>query len=160
MGKLLMRINKRNVTTVISLSALALLLTLCLYPILGQATGGERVTIKDALSREVAQGTPSTDSQENTQVEEEGDLDSKNNTILQIKVEGNRRIETELIEVSVTSKVGSTLSTASVREDVKKIYAIGSFEDVTAEIDRTENGIILVYKVKEKPISRSSNNRE
>jgi len=119
---------------------------------LGQATGVERITIKDALSWEVAQGTPSTDSQENTQVEEEGDLDSKNNTILQIKVEGNRRIETELIEVSVTSKVGSTLSTASVREDVKKIYAIGSFEDVTAEIDRTENGIILVYKVKEKPI--------
>ncbi|TFG77567.1 MAG: hypothetical protein E4H21_02965, partial [Thermodesulfobacteriales bacterium] len=152
MGKLLMRINKRNVTTVISFSALALLLTLCLYPMLGQATGVERITIKDALSWEVAQGTPSTDSQENTQVEEEGDLDSKNNTILQIKVEGNRRIETELIEVSVTSKVGSTLSTASVREDVKKIYAIGSFEDVTAEIDRTENGIILVYKVKEKPI--------
>jgi len=147
-----MRINKRNVTTVISFSALALLLTLCLYPMLGQATGVERITIKDALSWEVAQGTPSTDSQENTQVEEEGDLDSKNNTILQIKVEGNRRIETELIEVSVTSKVGSTLSTASVREDVKKIYAIGSFEDVTAEIDRTENGIILVYKVKEKPI--------
>ncbi len=152
MGKLLTRINKRNVTAVISLSALVLLLTLCLYPILGQATGVERITIKDALSWEVAQGTPSTDSQENTQVEEEGDLDSKNNTILQIKIEGNRRIETELIEVSVTSKVGSTLSTASVREDVKKIYAIGSFEDVTAEIDRTENGIILVYKVKEKPI--------
>jgi outer membrane protein insertion porin family len=152
MGKLLMRINKRNVATVISLSALALLLTLCLYPILGQATGVERITIKDALSWEVAQGTPSTDSQENTQVEEEGDLDSKNNTILQIKIEGNRRIETGPIEVSITSKVGSTLSTASVREDVKKIYAIGFFEDVTAEIDRTENGIILVYKVKEKPI--------
>lgn len=152
MGKLLMQINKRNITAVLSLSALVLLLTLCLYPVLGQATGVERITIEDALGWEVAQGTPSVDSQDNTEVEEEGDLESKNNTILEVKVEGNRRVAAELVRANVSSKVGSTLSTAMVREDVKKIYSLGSFEDVAAEIDRTENGIILVYKVKEKPI--------
>jgi len=147
-----MQINKRNITAARSLTALVLLMTLCLYPIIVHATGVERITIKDALSWEVAQGTTSSDPQDNTEIQEEGDLDSKNNTVLQIKVEGNKRVETELIQLNITSKVGDALSTASVREDVKKIYAIGSFEDVAAEIDRTENGIILVYKVKEKPI--------
>lgn len=152
MGKLLMQINKRNITAVISLSALILVLTLCAYPILGQATGVEKISIKDASSWEVAQGDLSEDSEDNTQIEEEGDLQSKNDTIVQIKVEGNRRVETELVRLKIGTKVGSTLSTTSVREDVKEIYSLGSFEDVTAEIDRTENGVILVYRVKEKPI--------
>ena len=152
MEKLLMQINKRTIKTALSLIALVLLITMSLYPALVQATGVEKITIKDALRWEVAQGTPTNDSQDNTGIEEEGDLGSTNDTILQIKVEGNRRIETELIDLNITSKAGNSLSTATVREDVKKIYALGSFEDVTAEIDRTENGIILIYKVKEKPI--------
>ncbi|GJM17259.1 MAG: outer membrane protein assembly factor BamA [Thermodesulfobacteriota bacterium] len=151
MEKLLMQINKRTIKTAVSLIALVLLITMSLYPALVQATGVEKITIKDALKWEVAQGTPTNDSQD-TEIEEEGDLSSTNDTILQVKIEGNRRIETELIELNITSKTGNNLSTATVREDVKKIYALGSFEDVTAEIDRTENGIILIYKVKEKPI--------
>ncbi len=152
MEKLLMQINKRNLTVVLSLSTLMLLTAVFIGSSFGQAKVIERIALKDALGWEVAQDTSSDNSSENTQIEEEGDLDSKNNEIIEIKVEGNRRVEIELIQLNITSKVGDQLSTASVREDVKKIYNIGSFEDVTAEIDRTTQGIILVYKVKEKPI--------
>ncbi len=152
MEKLLMQINKRNLTVVLSLSTLMLLTAVFIGSSFGQAKVIERIALKDALGWEVAQDTSSDNSNENTQIEEEGDLDSKNNEIIEIKVEGNRRVEIELIQLNITSKVGDQLSTASVREDVKKIYNIGSFEDVTAEIDRTTQGIILVYKVKEKPI--------
>lgn len=148
MEKLLMQISKHNITAALSLTALIFLMTFYLYPNMGQATGVERITIKDALSWEVAQQT---DTVENTQIEE-GDLSSKDNQIIQIKVEGNRRVEVELIQLNISSKVGEPLSTAAVREDVKKIYGLRSFEDVTAEIDRTPDGIILIYKVKEKPI--------
>ena len=125
------------------------LLAVCLGSSFGQAAGVERIALKDALDWEVAQGPPSGG---NAEIEEEGDLDSKNDEIIKIKVEGNRRVETELIQLNITSKVGERLSTASVREDIKKMYNLGSFEDVSAEIDRTAEGIILVYKVKEKPI--------
>ncbi len=144
-----MQINKRNITAVLSLTALIFLITFYVYPNLGQATGIEKITAKDALSWEVAQEDGSS---ENTQIEQEGDLASKNNKILQVNVEGNRRVETELIKLNISSKVGETLSTTVIREDVKKIYGLGSFEDVTAEIDRTPDGVVLVYKVKEKPI--------
>ncbi|MEM7008890.1 MAG: outer membrane protein assembly factor BamA [Thermodesulfobacteriota bacterium] len=144
-----MQINKRNSIAVLSLAGLVVLLTFYLYPNLGQASSVERITLDDALNWEVAQAETEP---QNTEIEEEGDLSATNNNIVQIKVEGNRRVEKELIELNINSQVGQTLSTASVREDVKKIYGLGSFEDVTAEIDRTPNGIILVYKVKEKPI--------
>jgi len=147
-----MSINKRNAYAAFSITALVLLLTLSLCPSSGQASGVERISIKDVLSWEVAQSATSESTVENTEIEEEGDLNSKNNRIIEIKIEGNRRVETELIELNITSKVGENLSTASVREDVKKIYGIGSFEDVNAEIDRTPEGIVLVYNVKEKPI--------
>lgn len=149
MEKLLTQINKRITAVALSLTALILLMTLCLSPNMVRASGVERITINDALSWEVAQQDSAP---ENTQIEVEGDLNSKNDNIIQIIVEGNRRVETELIELNVSSKVGQPLSTTSVREDVKKIYGLGSFEDVTAEIDRTQNGIVLIYRVKEKPI--------
>lgn len=152
MEKLLMQINKRNIIAALSISTFVFFMTICLYPMLVQATGVEKISIKDALSWEVAQSNTSGDSESDTGIEEEGNLSSTNNTIIQVQVEGNRRVATELIKLNIASAVGSTLSTSSVREDVKKIYALGSFEDVTAEIDRTNNGIILVYKVKEKPI--------
>lgn len=152
MEKLSMPINKLNILALLSTAVLILVVTLYLYPDSVRASGIEKISIKDALSWEVAQGTTSDINTENTQIEEEGDLTSKNNTIIEVKVEGNRRVETELIELNIKSKAGQTLSTGSVREDVKKIYAVGSFDDVTAEIDRTPNGIILIYKVKEKPI--------
>ena len=144
-----MRINRFNITALTTLVALVFLVAFYMSPDMGQATGVEKITIKDALSWEVAQQdtTP-----ENTQVEVEGDLSSTDDNIIQIIVEGNRRVAKELIELNVSSKVGQPLSTTSVREDVKKIYGIGSFEDVTAEIDRTASGIILIYRVKEKPI--------
>jgi outer membrane protein insertion porin family len=151
MEKLLMRINKRYITVALSLTVSMFLIAVCLGSSFGQAAGVEKIALKDALGWEVAQGTADSTGG-NVEIEEEGDLDSKNDQIIEIKVEGNRRVETELIQLNITSKVGEPLSTASVREDIKKMYNLGSFEDVSAEIDRTAEGIILVYKVKEKPI--------
>ncbi len=88
------------------------------------------------------------------QVVEEGDPPGvdQNDTIIEVKVEGNRRIEKELIEINLSSKVGQELSTQTVRTDVKTIFKLGYFEDVTAKIDRTPEGVVLIYEVKEKPV--------
>ena len=65
-----MSINKRNAFAAFSITALVLLFTLSFYPSSGQASGVERISIKDVLSWEVAQGTTSESSAENSQIEE------------------------------------------------------------------------------------------
>ena len=75
MEKLLMQINKRNLTVVLSLSTLMLLTAVFIGSSFGQAKVIERIALKGALGWEVAQDTSSDNSSENTQIEEEGDLD-------------------------------------------------------------------------------------
>ncbi|HSE83784.1 MAG TPA: outer membrane protein assembly factor BamA [Thermodesulfobacteriota bacterium] len=69
-----------------------------------------------------------------------------------VEIKGNRRIETELIRTSISSRAGEPLSRDTVREDIKRIYQLGFFEDVSAEVEKTSEGLVLTYSVKEKPI--------
>ncbi len=72
--------------------------------------------------------------------------------IERIDIAGNRRIETELVRINISSKVGEPVSTETVREDIKRIYKLGFFDEVSAETDKTAEGLVLVYTVKEKPV--------
>jgi len=73
-------------------------------------------------------------------------------TIFRIDIKGNRRVETDLIRINISSKTGEPLSSETVREDIKRIYKLGYFENVSAEIERTPEGLVLIYSVKEKPV--------
>lgn len=72
--------------------------------------------------------------------------------IIRIDIEGNRRIETDLIRINLSAKVGDPLSQETVSNDIKKIYKLGFFDDVSAEVEKTPEGVILIYNVKEKPV--------
>ena len=72
--------------------------------------------------------------------------------IIRIDIKGNRRIETDLIRINISAKVGDPLSQETVSNDIKKIYKLGFFDDVSAEVEKTPEGVILVYNVKEKPV--------
>lgn len=72
--------------------------------------------------------------------------------IIRIDIEGNRRIETDLIRINISAKVGEPLSQETVSNDVKKIYKLGFFDDVSAEVEKSPEGVILIYNVKEKPV--------
>ncbi len=72
--------------------------------------------------------------------------------IIRIDIEGNRRIETDLIRINISAKVGEPLSQETVSNDIKKIYKLGFFDDVLAEVEKTPEGVILIYNVKEKPV--------
>jgi outer membrane protein insertion porin family len=72
--------------------------------------------------------------------------------IVKIEIEGNRRIETNIIKNNLSSRVGEPLSPETVREDIKNIYKLGFFEDVSAEVEETPEGVVLIYRVKEKPV--------
>lgn len=72
--------------------------------------------------------------------------------IIDVIVFGNRRVETELIKSKISAQEGDFLSSKVVSEDIKNIFKLGLFDDVTAEIDRTDDGTVLIYRIKEKPV--------
>lgn len=80
------------------------------------------------------------------------EVEAQDVKVIDIDVKGNVRVEKELITLNLSSQIGQPLSSASIREDIKRIYKLGFFEDVSAEVDRTPSGVVLVFNVKEKPV--------
>lgn len=75
--------------------------------------------------------------------------------IIEIRIEGNRRVSDETIKSYLTSKVGERYYPEKVTQDIKNIYARGFFSDVRVEGEQTKRGIILIYYVEEKPLVKS-----
>ena len=73
-------------------------------------------------------------------------------TIVDIKIEGLLLIEKGLIYTTITSQRLSKLSPKTVSEDIKAIYKLGYFEDVSVYIKIIDSDLAeLIFKVVEKP---------
>lgn len=68
-----------------------------------------------------------------------------------IEVKGLKRIEEGAVKSKISQKTGEQLSTEKTAEDIKNIFKMGYFDDVTVEIETLEGGVKLIYLVKEKP---------
>jgi outer membrane protein insertion porin family len=81
-----------------------------------------------------------------------------------IRVEGNQRVETEAILAAVESKKGESLDYDQLDKDLRAIYRMGFFKDVSIETEDGPKGKVVVFKVLEKPsigkISFTGNNKE
>ncbi|MFH1542847.1 MAG: BamA/TamA family outer membrane protein [bacterium] len=71
--------------------------------------------------------------------------------ITDIQVRGNKVVAEQEIMNVIFSRLGETLFEGKVQSDIKAIYALGSFNDVTATYEAQENGTRVVFIVKENP---------
>lgn len=71
--------------------------------------------------------------------------------IKEVRIQGNVRVEEDGIRVYVRARPGDPFDPRTVDQDVKAIYRMGFFDDVTAELSPEGN---LTYSVKEKPYIR------
>ena len=71
-----------------------------------------------------------------------------------IEVQGNKRIETATILAKIKTKEGGIFSPAQIKEDIKTLYQMGHFEDVQVKTEGFENGLKVIFSVKEKPLIR------
>ena len=71
-----------------------------------------------------------------------------------IDVQGNRRIETATVLARIRTKEGELFSPSLIKEDIKKLYQLGHFEDVQVKTEGFENGLKVIFVVKEKPLIR------
>lgn len=72
----------------------------------------------------------------------------------QIVIDGNRRVESRYIESLINVTEGQTVSAADIDRDLRSIYTTGRFADVSAETVATGKGVLLVYRVVERPLLR------
>ena len=71
-----------------------------------------------------------------------------------IEVQGNKRIETSTILAKIKTREGEVFSPAMIREDIKALYQLGHFEDVQVRTEGFENGLKVIFFIKEKPLIR------
>ena len=74
--------------------------------------------------------------------------------LVEIRIQGNRRIESAAILNVVKMHAGDTLSDDKTDADIRAIYKLGHFQDVQALKEESDKGAVLVYSVQEKAIVR------
>ncbi len=71
-----------------------------------------------------------------------------------IEVQGNKRIETATILAKIKTREGDVFSPAQIKDDIKTLYQLGHFEDVQVKTEGFEDGLKVIFSVKEKPLIR------
>jgi outer membrane protein insertion porin family len=79
----------------------------------------------------------------------------KRQKILAVEVSGNRRIEADAIKRVVKTQPGDIYNLKNLSADLKAVYAMGYFDDIQIETETRRDGIMVTFKVKEKPTVRS-----
>ncbi len=72
--------------------------------------------------------------------------------ISEIRVEGNRRIDTGAIRRKISSLPGKDFNAKSLRDDLRAVFAMGYFDDISISSEETPRGHIVTFKVKEKSV--------
>ncbi|MCC6848538.1 MAG: outer membrane protein assembly factor BamA, partial [Deltaproteobacteria bacterium] len=68
-----------------------------------------------------------------------------------VRIEGNARVDEEAIRIHVQTRAGQALDRGAIDSDVRAIYAMGFFETVDVERHDEAEGIVVVYRVRERP---------
>lgn len=79
---------------------------------------------------------------------------TKGKIIKGVEIRGNKRVDKETILFYIKSKKGEGFSSSTLNEDIKAIYSLGQFEDIRVETQDFQDGIKLIYIVKEIPSIR------
>jgi outer membrane protein insertion porin family len=80
----------------------------------------------------------------------------KRQKILSIEVSGNQRIEADAVKRVVKTQPGDIYNLKNLSVDLKAIYAMGYFDDVQVVTETQPEGIMVTFKIKEKPTLRST----
>ncbi len=75
-------------------------------------------------------------------------------TFQDVLIEGNQRVEESAIRSVIQARPGQPLSMEAIDQDIRNIFQLGRFQDVTARTGQGSAGPILVYQVSERPLVR------
>jgi outer membrane protein insertion porin family len=76
----------------------------------------------------------------------------KKDTIIRIDIEGNKIVSNATIISKIKIRAGQTYNENVINEDIKSLIATGFFETVNVEKRDVAEGVVVVFKLKEKPV--------
>ena len=71
-----------------------------------------------------------------------------------IEIQGHRRTQESTIRFYLKTEVGSPFSPQTLRDDIKRLYALRAFDNIQVTAEEVRDGIRLVFTVTEKPAVR------
>ena len=98
-----------------------------------------------------AAGAPETDAKRDAKTEAKSGP-----KIATVAIAGNVRVEEDAIRIHLQSQPGQAFDQDTVDRDIKAVYAMGFFEQVTADVSRLEGGRVdVTFRVQERPLVRN-----
>ncbi|NBU20218.1 hypothetical protein EBS43_02205, partial [bacterium] len=77
-------------------------------------------------------------------------------TIASVEIRGLKRLEKDAILAKVGSKPGAELSSHQISADIRALFALGYFEDISFLSDLSSEGqVLLIVEIKERPVVSS-----
>jgi outer membrane protein insertion porin family len=84
------------------------------------------------------------------------DREVREGEVVDIRIEGNRRVESEAIRRALRTRAGEVFDEARTAEDLRAVWALGYFSDVQLLTQRLPTGgVVYVVRVQERPSIRS-----
>jgi outer membrane protein insertion porin family len=84
------------------------------------------------------------------------DREVREGEVVDIRIEGNRRVEAEAIRRALKTQVGQSIEEAPTAEDLRAVWALGYFSDVQLLTQRLPTGgVVYVVRVQERPSIRA-----
>src|SRR5574344_619281 len=77
------------------------------------------------------------------------------NNISDIKIEGLKNFDESIVRDEISIKKKQAIDNNKINDDIKKILETGYFDDVSVETKIDSKGLIVVYKVAEKPMIKT-----
>ena len=79
--------------------------------------------------------------------------------VVEVRIEGNVRVETSAIEAHRGQRVGVPIDEKAIDEDIKAIYEMGFFDRVWVTAGDGDDGMVVVYHVHEGLTSTRSSSK-
>ncbi|WP_028317584.1 outer membrane protein assembly factor BamA [Desulfobulbus elongatus] len=73
-------------------------------------------------------------------------------TVASVAPEGNERIDAGAILQKISTKPGDLYDPATLRQDLKAVFAMGYFDNVEIDAKDSEGGKVVIFRVREKPL--------
>jgi outer membrane protein assembly complex, YaeT protein len=77
---------------------------------------------------------------------------NRGGTVASIVPEGNNRIDGGAILLKISTKPGDLYDPDALRQDLKDVFAMGYFDSVEVEAQDSEDGKVVIFHVREKPL--------
>lgn len=76
-------------------------------------------------------------------------------TVDRVAITGNVRVEEDAIRVHLQTQPGRPFERSVLDKDIRAVHAMGFFDQVNAEVTPEDKGVLITFRVKERPLVRN-----